>query len=736
LGIPGRCKVILDIDCYIFLNGNYIIPFIHHLSYIYSYIMADKKQHQTEAIRKLAAIMFTDIQGYTSMMQQDESTAIKFREKHRLIFNKSTKKFNGKILQYFGDGTLSIFDSAIEAVKCGIEMQLAFQEEPKIPVRIGIHIGDIIFSIEEIIGDGVNIASRIESLAVPGSVFISDKVYDEIKNQSSIYAQSLKSFNLKNVDKPVEIYAISNKGLIVPDIHEYDKIIAEKESGQQKKIKAPKALSQKKQIILYGSIIIVLILIILWKSNLITGDSKDIKSIAVLPLKNITGDTDQEFFSDGMTEALIAELSQISALRVISRTSVLQYKNTKKTIPEIARDLNVDAILEGSVVHSGERVRIVAQLIGASPERHIWAESYDRDLTDVLTLFSDVAQAVADEIKIAVTPEEQKRMQNTRKINPEAVEFFLKGQYHANINKTEYGLNKALDYLYEAINIDSTYALAYSMLAYTYVEMGNFGILSSLETYPKAIEAAEKALELDDQIAEAYAILGMAEMTFNWDWIKAERSLKKGLELNQNSSLIMEWNADYLLAKGRIEEAVTLINRSIDRDPFSVAPMFHLSEVYWRIGQYDQALELTEKILEINPGYSLALVIQGAVYMEKGMYKEAVATLSKANVSQDSNVWANCILGLTYSRSGETDKALNVLNELKIVTEKYPVFEFWMAVIYADLNDKDQALSWLEKAFENRNTWLARIKSLSYFDNLESDPRYKEIINRIGLSDL
>ncbi len=699
--------------------------------------MADMKQQQTDSIRKLAAIMFTDIQGYTSLMQHDESTAIKFREKHRSIFNESTKKFKGKILQYFGDGTLSIFDSAIEAVKCGIEMQLAFQEEPKIPVRIGIHIGDIIFSDEEIIGDGVNIASRIESLAVPGSVFISDKVYDEIKNQSSIQARLLKSFDLKNVDKPVEIYAISNKGLIVPEIHEYERIIEEKERIQRKKVQISKALFQNKQILLYGGILIILILIILWKSNLLTGYGENIQSIAVLPLENITGDPDQEYFSDGMTEALIAELSQISALRVISRTSVLQYKNTKKPIPEIARDLNVDAILEGSVVHSGERVRIIAQLIGANPERHLWAETFDRDLTDVLTLFSDVAQAVADEIKITVTPDERKRIKNTRKVNPEAVELYLKGKHHANTNKTEYGLYTALDYFYEAINIDSTYAHAYTMLAYTLVELANFGIISSLEAYPKAIEAVEKALELDDQIAEAYAILGMAEMTFNWAWGNAERSLKKGLELNPNSALTMEWYAQYLLAKGRKEESIALIKKSVAIDPFSIAPKFHLSTVYWMTGQYDQAIELTENIIELNPYYSFAYVIQGAALMEKGMYNEAVTTLSKAdNISQDSNFWTKFILGLIYSRTGETDKALNVLNELIKASEKYPTLVFWIAVIYADLNDIDQALIWLEKAFENRNSWLARLNSLSFFDNLESDPRYKDIIRKMGITNL
>ena len=404
--------------------------------------------------RKLAAIMFTDIQGYTAMMQQDEEQAIKIRERHRDIFDSTTQKYQGKVLQYYGDGTLSIFNSAIDAVKCGIEMQLAYQLVPKIPVRVGIHTGDIIFSEEEIIGDGVNVASRIESLAVAGSVFISDKVYDEIKNQKSIQTQTIGTFELKNVERPVNVFVISNEGLVVPKTRETKQmtgtfwaevkrrglirsgvaylvvvlllILLLREANSwltlpdwsmqilisvlavgfplamylawnyerspegfvnttsMQSWQNPYSAGQRKPLtgtfIIAGLALVIVIMYLYPRFLSVDRNQEPInstlepavmnKSIAVLPLVNMSNDPDQEYFSDGLTEDILTQLSKIGELRVVSRTSIMRYKNTTKSIPEIGVELGVAHILEGSVRKYGDKVRISVQLIEAATDNH------------------------------------------------------------------------------------------------------------------------------------------------------------------------------------------------------------------------------------------------------------------------------------------------------------------------------------------------------------------------------
>ena len=687
----------------------------------------------TKQTRRLVAIMFTDIQGYTALMQQDENRAIQIREKHRAVFNKLTEKFHGKILQYYGDGTLSIFDSAIDAVNCGMKMQFAFQKHPSIPVRIGIHTGDILFSDEEIIGDGVNVASRIESIAIPGSVFVSGKVYDEIKNHTAIQTQPLQSFTFKNVDKPIEVFAITNKGLVIPEPIKPEKEI--------QKIDPPKVASKsitrspKKRIRWIAGMALIAVLSIAGIFLVQNQKSVTINSIAVLPLVDVSDDPQQDYFSDGMTEALIAELSKIGALRVISRTSVMQYKDTQKSVPEIANELKIDAIVEGSVIRAGNKIRVVAQLIGAFPERHIWAQTFDRDLDDVLSLYSEVAEAIADEIEIAIAPEEKMRIMDRSKVNPEALEAYLQGVYHAN-NKSGHGLFTSLKYLQSAIEIDSTFADAYAWLAYTYIEIGNFGIQSSKETYSKAKEAAEKALTLNDNLYVAHASLGMVKMVYDFDWESAEREFKKALEINSNSTLSMEWYADYLFARGKYNESLNLLKRSIDLDPFSTSSILHLGQVYLLNGNYDLAIEEINRVIELDPNFMMAYIFLGNAYAEKGMFDKGMEYINKAkNMAGGSNYFTAISLGLIYVKSGETEKALNIVKELESVSEQNSVVMIWISVIYAALDKKDQALSWLNKSYEERSSSLFLLNIFREFENLKSEPKFINLQRKIGLAE-
>ena len=358
--------------------------------------------------RRLAAIMFTDIEGYTSLMQQNEEKAIQARDKHRWIFNSITEIYKGKVLQYYGDGTLSIFESAIDAVKCAIEMQLGFLKDPAIPVRIGIHTGDIIFSDEEIIGDSVNIASRIESLASAGSVFISGKVYDEIKNQKSIKSSRLKAFKLKNVKEPIEVYAISNVGLNVPNPDTIDC----KSSLDVASISL-KQERQKSKILIRLSIVLTIITIVaaLLFVFLKFGTTKDPgqdnleKSIAVLPLQYLSEDQSKQYIADGILDAITGHLSNIEGLRVMPRTSVEQYRGTTKTAKVIGKELDVSYLIEGNLLIVGDKLSITIQLVVAKDEAHTYYNEYKRDYKDIIAVQSEVAQTIASEIEVAIAPE-------------------------------------------------------------------------------------------------------------------------------------------------------------------------------------------------------------------------------------------------------------------------------------------------------------------------------------------
>ena len=681
--------------------------------------------------RQLAAIMFTDIQGYTALMQKDEKHAFEIRKRHRKVFNEQTKMHNGKILQYYGDGTLSIFNSAIDAVNCGIEMQQAFQVEPVVPVRIGIHTGDILLSDEEIIGDGVNVASRIESIAVPGSVLISGKVYDEIKNHSGIQSLTLRSFIFKNVEKPIEVFAISNEGLVIPDVTNI-------QSKSEKNQAAPSQTFQTSRKsyagILWGMGIAAVVILSIAIVILFPGSkTKPITSIAVLPLDDISEGSKGDYYSAGMTEALIAELSKIKALRVISRTSAMQYKDTQKSVPEIARELNIDALIEGSVIRTENEVRIIAQLIGTNPERHIWAQTFDRDLVDILSLYSEVATAIAEEVEIAITPEERVKISNKSKVKPEALEAFLKGKYHAG-NKSAHGLFTGLKYFESAIEIDSTFADAFAWLAYTYIEIGNFGFRSSNETYPKAMVAAERALELNHNLHIAHACVGRINMVYHFDWKSAEQSFEKALAINVNHSMSLEWYADYYFATGKFDKSIEFVNKSIDIDPFSRSTLLHLGQIYWLHNDYDKAIVALEKVIELDPNLIMAYLFLGNVYTNQGLYAEGLTNLSKIDqLTEGGHPLVKAGIAINYALSGKEEEAYILLKELESISNENSAILLWIAGIYAVLDKEDVAMEWLHRSYEQRSNSLFLLDNIAYFESLRSLPEFKSLQKQIGL---
>jgi TolB-like protein/Flp pilus assembly protein TadD len=456
-----------------------------------------------------------------------------------------------------------------------------------------------------------------------------------------------------------------------------------------------------------------------------------IQSLAVLPLENLMGDPAQEYFVDGMTEELIAELGQIEALRVISRTSVMQYKGTKKPLPQIAKELNVDAVVEGSVLRAGDRVRITAQLIQAAADRHLWAQSYERDLRDVLALQSDVAQAIANEIKIKLTPQEQVRLVRARPLNPEAHEAYLKGRYYWNL-RTEEGLKKGLEYFQQAIEKDPGYALAYAGLADSYVVLGSLAMTPPKEAYPRAKAAAFKALEIDEGLAEAHVPLAVARGEYDWDWVGAEKELKRAIELNPSYANAHQWYAEHLSQMGRHNEAIAEIKRAQELDPLSVIINAAGGALFYCARRNNEAIAQCRRTLELNAGFYPAHLYLGRAYEQEKLYDEAISEYQKAMALDPGSVRVAIALAHGYAAAGRRTEALKVISSLRELSKQRHVSPYGIAQAYTALGDFDQAFAWLEKAYQDRWGQLAWLKVDPGDDPLRSDPRFQDLLRRMN----
>ena len=456
-----------------------------------------------------------------------------------------------------------------------------------------------------------------------------------------------------------------------------------------------------------------------------------IESLAVLPLANLSGDTQQEYFSDGMTEELITNLGKISALRVISRTSVMRYKKTEKPLPQIARELGVEGIVEGSVLRVGDRVRITAQLIRAEQERHLWAESYERDLRDILALQSEVARAIASEIRIKVTPQEQTRLASARPVNPEAYEAYLRGRYFWN-KRTEEAVKKAIEFFGQALEKDPTYALAYVGLADCYGVLGDYSFLSPKEAFPRAKAGATKALELDETSAEAHTSLAIIKDDYEWDWPGAEREFKRALELNPNYATAHHWYSDHLEIVGRHDEAIAEIKRAQQLDPLSLIIKAIVGRRFHSARRYDEAVEQLRQTLEMDPNFAVAHWLLGETYEQKAQYESAIAEYQKARTASGGSVYVVAALGRAYAAAGKRREALKILGELEELSKRRYVSASSVADIYIALGEKDQALEWLEKGYRDRDEGMVRLNWEATLDPLRSDPRFQGLLRRMN----
>ncbi len=547
-------------------------------------------------------------------------------------------------------------------------------------------------------------------------------------------------------DVPAELERIVSKTLrkdreeryqtvrdVALDLKSLRQAVGHEQPGATAMVEHGRVLARRWPIAMLGAVVGLLALLIGlnvggWRERLFgKAVSSRIESLAVLPLDNLSGDPSQDYFADGMTESLITELAKISALRVISRTSVMQYKGTRKPMPEIARELNVDTVIEGSVIRSGERVRITAQLIRGATDQHLWAESYERDLRDVLALQREVARGIANEIRVKLTSQEEASLARTQTIVPEAYEAYLKGRYYWNKRREE-ELRKSVEYFQRAIDLDPSYAKAYAGLADSYAILTDYGKLEAKEGYAKARAAAIKALEIDETLAEAHASLGFVFLLES-DYSDAEREFKRAIELGPNYPSAHHWYGQYLQAIGRQDEAIAELKRAQELDPLSLIINSALGGKYYYARRYDEAIKQLRKTLELDPSFLAARALLGGVYLQKGMYEEAVKEDERAVETSGRAEDPLAVLGYAYGVVGRKADALKILEELRNLQTHRHIDPVNIALIYTGLGEKDQAFMWIEKA----EKLDFNLEYDPMWDSLRSDRRFPDLLRRKNL---
>ncbi len=491
---------------------------------------------------------------------------------------------------------------------------------------------------------------------------------------------------------------------------------------------------QKARLRIALAAVVVLLAAGAWKASVSRKPAPpQISSLAVLPLENLSGDPEQEYFAEGMTDELITDLAKIGALRVISRTSAMRYKGTKKSLPEIAGELNVDAVVEGTVSRSAGRVHITAQLIGAKPEKHLWAESYERPLGDMVALQDELARQIADTIRVKLTPQERASLARARSVGPDAYQLYLKGRYFWNKRSAE-GLHKAVEYFEQAIAKDPHYAQAYAGLADSYVLLGGgYSVVPPEAAYPKARTAAEKALELDETLAEAHTSLALIGPSGMWDWAGREREFQRAIELNPNYATAHHWYAEgYLIPMGRAEEAIAEMRLAEKLDPVSPIIATDVGKELYVARHYDEAAVQLHKALELDPNFTPALEWLWRVYAEKGDYQQALVILARIKPALAMPNYLSS-RGYLYAQEGRKQEARQLLRQLLLLARHEYVDPEFPVAVYISLGDKEQAFAWLEKAYATQSAYMSLLKLWSLYDPIRSDPRFADLLRRVGL---
>ena len=660
--------------------------------------------------RQLAAIMFTDIVGYTALMGANEQKAFEILKKNREIHQPIIDTYNGKLIKEIGDGILASFPTVSDALLAAIKIQQSCATSKELSLRIGIHEGEIIFENNDIYGDAVNIASRIQTLGVPGSILFSKKVTDEIKNKAEFHTVSLGIFEFKNVNEPIEVFALANDSFPIP-----------KRSMMEGKLKK-KNFQKRNLIATLSFILLVVATFFIYKKIFPKNDSYGIdKSIAVLPFVDMSAGKDQEYFSDGLSEELLNLLAKIPELKVIGRTSSFSFKGKNEDLRSIAQKLGVTHILEGSVRKEGNNVRVNAQLIKATDGSNLWSETYERELEGVFKVQDEIAEAVVKHLKLSLLtlPSNTNPPSNT-----EAYNLLLQGNYFAEKRDKE-NVAKALEFYLQALAIDSLNARAWAALAICYDIQASWA-WTDKKDFQEAKKAATKAIALDDKQAEAYRALGEAKM-YDYDWEGAEAEFKKALYLEPGNPDATRSMGILATAMGNLDKSIAWYKKSLSFDPIKLITYWHLSISLCYANRLDEAIVSFKKALELNPQFPRLHVFLGQVYLLKGNPGMALAETQK----ETDQTYKDYGMSLAYQALGRRKEADEALKNYTATFQKSKSLE--IAEIYAFRGEKDKAFEWLDKAYKDRATRLIKFKNDPLFKNLESDPRYTAFLKKMKL---
>jgi TolB-like protein/class 3 adenylate cyclase/Tfp pilus assembly protein PilF len=684
--------------------------------------------------RKLAAIMFTDMVGYSALAQRNDQLALELLEEHRQLLREIFPRFNGTEIKTIGDAFLIEFNSALEAAQCAIEIQRTLAKrnhdvtaERRIELKIGIHIGDVVHRGGDVYGDGVNIASRIEQLAGAGGICVSMDVERQIRNALDARFEKLARTELKNISLPMDLFRIvlpwEQRASVVP-----------------KSEAAPRARSRK-----FGATVIALVLLLIigagwwWtqrsRRTLTSSAAPNAvavveKSIAVLPFENLSRDPENAFFAEGVQDEILTRLAKVADLKVIARTSTQRFKSAPDDLRQIANQLGVMNILEGSVQKANDQVRVNVQLINAMTNAHLWAETYDRRLIDIFGVESEIAKTIAESLQAKLTGSEKTALAKKPTENPEAHELYLKGRHFWN-RRTEPDLKKAAEFFEQAIAKDPSYAAAYAGAADCWSVMPNYSNDAPKPFVDRAIPLARRAIELDDSLGEAHAALANA-IGADLQLAACEVEFKRALALNPNYASAHQWYGEALGSLGRFEEAIAESRRAHELDPLSLTINSMLAGALYSGGHIEEASEQIRRTLDLDPDFSIAFWVRGQINESQGKLDQAIADYQK---SESSGAYDICeaMIACVYARAGKRAEAEKILNQLLNESKHRFVASYQLAQINATLGNKDEAIRLLEKAYDERSIpigagGMGGPKSDNRFDSLRSDARFQKFV--------
>jgi TolB-like protein/class 3 adenylate cyclase/Flp pilus assembly protein TadD len=679
--------------------------------------------------RRLAAIMFTDMVGYSALSQSDERLALELLEEHRRILRPIFLKYSGKEIDTAGDSFFVEFHSAVEAANCAIEIQTALlrrnvsvEEKRQVRIRIGLHIGDVVQIGTNLHGDGVNIAARLEPLATPEGICLSEDFARAVQNKLEYPVVKKGEVILKNISSPMIIYCIQ-----LPWVAE-------------KKLQQVHDRISRKKILIYAvppTLIILAIIFILSILHIIPplSDDKEMHTrIAVLPFINIGGDADDEYFADGMTEQIISSLSNLSGLNVIARSSIMKYKDAVRDIEQIGSELNVGTILEGSIRKSMDKTRITIRLIDVSKQQNIWAMDYDKELSDVFMVQSEIAQSIAGELELKLKLEEMERLEKRQPVNTDAFNSYLLGRFYLNRRNID-GITRSINYFNSSVGYDSTFAPAYTGLAdaYTLIAAGGYGTIPVEESISKAKLNVMKALELDENLAEAHASLAYIKFRLEWKFDEAEIEFKKAIELGPSYAQAHEWYALCLALRGRFKEGLERMEKAQELNPLSTSVSNGIGRIYYFLNDTQNAINQFNKTIKMDPNYAEAHFSLAMAYEFSNDFEKAIKSYEKAAELSNRRLIIIGEMAYSYIMNGRKDKADEIKNELDARSKSENVSAFYYIPYYAALKDFDKAFELLEKAYEERQGLMLYLKVGLMFDDFRKDSRYVLMIKKIGL---